>query len=159
MSAFIEKHRKQIFWLILAATFVTIFIYNLLTPYLSDDYFYACEVRQAKSVLTLVKQQYGEYLSNSGRVVGQFNVRLSLMLGKPVFNLINSGMFLALVLLMYGNIRRKKRYDIFVLLLIITFCGNLQSISGRPCSGYAVPVIIFGERYLSWDLSPFTDIF
>ena len=121
MSAFIEKHRKQIFWLILAAAFVTIFIYNLLTPYLSDDYFYACEVRQAKSVLTLVKQQYGEYLSNSGRVVGQFNVRLSLMLGKPVFNLINSGMFLALVLLMYGNIRRKKRYDIFVLLLIITF--------------------------------------
>lgn len=121
MSAFVEKHRKQIFWLILAAAFVTIFVYNLLTPYLSDDYFYACEVRQAHSVWDLVKQQYGEYLSNSGRVVGQFNVRLSLMLGKPVFNLINSGMFLALVLLIYGNIRRKKKYDIFVLLLIITF--------------------------------------
>lgn len=121
MGAFVEKHRKQIFWIILAAAFVTIFIYNLLTPYLSDDYFYACEVRQANSVWDLVKQQYGEYLSNSGRVIGQFNVRLSLMLGKPVFNLINSGMFLALVLLIYSNIRRKKKYDLFVLLLIITF--------------------------------------
>lgn len=121
MSAFIEKHKKLIFWLILAAAFAAIFVYNFLTPYLSDDYFYACEVRQANSIWDLVKQQYGEYLSNSGRVIGQFNVRLSLMLGKPVFNLINSGMFLALVLLIYGNIRRKKKYDIFVLLLIITF--------------------------------------
>lgn len=49
MAVFMEKHRKQIFWLILAAAFITIFIYNFLTPYLSDDYFYACEVRQAES--------------------------------------------------------------------------------------------------------------
>ena len=121
MAVFMEKHRKQIFWLILAAAFITIFIYNFLTPYLSDDYFYACEVRQAESFWDLIKQQYGEYLSNSGRVVGQFNVRLSLVFDKQVFNLVNSGMFVILVLLMYANIRRKKKYDIFVLLLIITF--------------------------------------
>lgn len=121
MADFIEKHRKQIFWLILAAAFVTIFVYNFLTPYLSDDYFYACEVRQAKSFWDLLRQQYGEYLSNSGRVVGQFNVRLSLVFDKQVFNLVNSGMFVTLILLMYGNIRRKRKYDIFVLLLIITF--------------------------------------
>lgn len=121
MTAFVDKHRKQIFWLILAAAFVTIFAYNFLTPYFSDDYFYACEVRQANSFWDLVKQQYGEYLSNSGRVVGQFNIRLSLVFDKQVFNLVNSVMFVALVLLMYGNIRRKKKYDIFVLLLLITF--------------------------------------
>lgn len=121
MTAFVDKHRKQIFYLILAAAFVTIFAYNFLTPYLSDDYFYACEVRQADSLWDLVRQQYGEYLSNSGRVIGQFNIRLSLVFDKQVFNLVNSMMFLGLVLLIYGNIRRKKRYDIFVLLLIITF--------------------------------------
>lgn len=121
MADFIEKHRKQIFWLTVAATFITIFIYNFLTPYLSDDYFYACEVRQARSFWDLIRQQYGEYLSNSGRVVGQFNVRLSLVFDKQVFNLVNSGMFVILVLLMYANIRRKRKYDIFVLLLIITF--------------------------------------
>ena len=98
-----------------------ILVYNFLTPYMSDDYSYAIEVRRAKSLWDLVKQQYGEYLSNSGRIIGQFNVRLSLAMDKWVFNIVNSLMFIALVLLIYGNIRRKKRYDIFVLLLIITF--------------------------------------
>lgn len=98
-----------------------IFIYNLLTPYMSDDYAYAIEVRQASSLWDLVKQQYGEYLSNSGRVIGQFNVRLSLAAGKHVFNVVNSFMFIALVLLMYMNIHRRKKNDIFVLLLILTF--------------------------------------
>ena len=121
VTVFWEKHRKQIFWLIVAAAFFMIYAYNLLTPYWSDDYAYLMEVRKAESLGDLIRQQYGEYLSNSGRVVGQFNVRLSLSVNKQVFNLINSFMFTALVLLMYGNIRRKKKYDIFVLLLIITF--------------------------------------
>lgn len=105
----------------MAASFFMILAYNFLTPYMSDDYSYAIEVRRAESLWDLVKQQYGEYLSNSGRIIGQFHVRLSLTADKWVFNLVNSIMFIALVLLMYGNIRRKKRHDIFVLLLIITF--------------------------------------
>ena len=121
MAAFVEKHRKHIFWFILAIAFLMIFVYNVLTPYMSDDYAYAIEVRKAESIWDLVKQQYGEYLSNSGRIIGQFNVRLSLAVDKQVFNVVNSLMFLALVLLMYKNIRRKRKYDLLVLLLIITF--------------------------------------
>lgn len=121
VTAFVEKHRKLIFYAILAAAFLTIYAYNILTPYLSDDYAYAIDVREAGSLWDLVKQQYGEYLSNSGRVIGQFNVRLSLSASKQVFNVVNSVMFVGLVLLMYANIRRKKKHDIFVLLLIITF--------------------------------------
>lgn len=121
MGAFVDRHRKHIFWFILAIAFLMIFAYNVLTPYMSDDYAYAIEVRKADSIWDLVKQQYGEYLSNSGRVIGQFNVRLSLSVDKQVFNVVNSLMFIALVLLMYVNIRRKRKYDLFVLLLIITF--------------------------------------
>jgi len=121
VAVFVEKHRKQIFWLILAAAFLAIYAYNLLTPYLSDDYAYAIDVREAGSLWDLVKQQYGEYLSNSGRVIGQFHVRLSLSVDKQAFNVVNSFMFVGLVLLMYANIRRRKKNDIFVLLLIITF--------------------------------------
>ena len=121
MAAFVEKHRKTIFWVIVAAAFCAIFAYNLLTPYMSDDYAYLLDVREADSLFDLIRQQYGEYLSNSGRVIGQFNVRLSLSLGKPVFNVINSVMFTALLLFMYVNIKRKKKHDIFVLLLILTF--------------------------------------
>lgn len=121
MTAFMEKHRKKIFWIIIAAAFVSIFIYNFLTPYMSDDYFYKYEVRKAQNILDLLKQQYEEYISNSGRVIGQFNVRLSLVFDKQLFNVVNSLMFTAIVLLIYANIKRKKKYDIFVLLLIITF--------------------------------------
>ena len=121
MAAFVEKHRKYIFWFILAVAFLMIFAYNVLTPYMSDDYAYAIEVRKAGSIWDLVKQQYGEYLSNSGRIIGQFNVRLSLAADKQIFNVVNSLMFIALVLLMYKNIRRKRKYDLLVLLLIITF--------------------------------------
>ena len=121
MTGFWEKHRKQIFWLIVAGAFFTIYAYNFLTPYWSDDYAYLMEVQKAENLGDLIRQQYGEYLSNSGRVIGQFNVRLSLSVSKQAFNLVNSLMFTALVLLMYANIRRKRKYDIFVLLLVITF--------------------------------------
>lgn len=121
MTSFWEKYRKKIFWLIVVIAFFMIYAYNLLTPYSSDDMYYMLEVKQANSLWDLVKQQYGEYLSNSGRVVGQFNVRLSLAAGEIIFNIVNSFMFMALVFVMYANLRRKKKYDIFVLLLIITF--------------------------------------
>ncbi len=98
-----------------------VYAYNLLTPYLSDDYAYLNEVRLAGSLWDLIKQQYGEYLSNSGRVVGQFNIRLSLSVSKQVFNVVNSAMFGALILLIYQNIRRRKKYDFLVLILVITF--------------------------------------
>ena len=119
---FLRKERKKIlFWVLLAASFFMIYAYNFLTPYMSDDYGYAEQVRAAHSFFDLLKQQYREYISNSGRVIGQFNVRLSLVFDKQVFNIVNSLMFTALVLLIYANIKRKKKYDIFVLLLIITF--------------------------------------
>lgn len=155
MIAFFEKHRKKIFWLIVAAAFLMILAYNLLTPYMSDDYAYLIEVREAGSLWDLMKQQYGEYLSNSGRVIGQFNVRLSLAAGKPVFNIVNSVMFIALVLLIYANIKRKKKHDIFVLLLVITFLWKFTVDFGQTmlwicgaCNYLWGSVIILG--FVTW---------
>ena len=58
----------------MAGAFFTIYAYNFLTPYWSDDYAYLMEVQKAENLGDLIRQQYGEYLSNSGRVIGQFNV-------------------------------------------------------------------------------------
>ncbi len=121
VTDFFEKHKKVVFYILLGIGACMILLYVCLTPYMSDDYFYMFEARKASSLWDLIKQQYGEYLSNSGRVVGQFNIRLMLSADKWVFNLLNSVMFLALVLLMYHNIRRKRKYDIFVLLMILVF--------------------------------------
>lgn len=121
LTVFFEKHRKLFFYLIFGIAFITIYSYNLLTPYLSDDYAYLIDVRKADSLLDLIRQQYGEYLSNSGRIIGQFNVRLSLSVNKQIFNVVNSLMFLVLVFLIYENIQRKKKHDSFVLLMILSF--------------------------------------
>lgn len=121
VADFMEKHEKKIFFFIFVAAVAAIYAYNLLTPYFSDDYAYAFQVRQAESLWDLIKQQYGEYISNSGRVIGQFNVRLSLSADKHLFNVVNSLMFGVLIFLMYYNIDKKKKYDIGILLLIVAF--------------------------------------
>lgn len=121
MKDFIEKHRKGLVIAFLVIAFLMIYVYNILTPYFSDDYAYLIDLRRADSLLDIVKQQYAEYLSNSARVIGQFNVRLSLSVDKQVFNVVNSLMFLALLLLIYLHVRRKKKHDLFLFLLILTF--------------------------------------
>lgn len=121
VTAYFEKHRKSIFYMILGVAFLMIYAYNLLTPYLSDDYSYMMEVREASSLWDLFKQQYMEYLVHNSRVVGQLSLRLSLAVSKQFFNVVNSGMFIALILLMYCCVCRKKKHDVFVLLGIITF--------------------------------------
>ena len=121
MTEFLEKHRKTLFYLILIGCVITIGIYNFLTPYFTDDYGYAQEARSAGSLWGLIKQQYIEYMYHNARIIGQFNLRLFLIPGKWLFNIMNSLMFTGLVLLIYAMIHGKKKYDLFVLFLVITF--------------------------------------
>lgn len=108
MAEFLEKHRKTLFYLILIGCVITIGIYNFLTPYFTDDYGYAQEARSAGSLWGLIKQQYIEYMYHNARVIGQFNLRLFLIPGKWLFNIVNSLMFTGLVLLIYAMIHGKK---------------------------------------------------
>ena len=121
MTSFWEKHRKGIFTGTVLLSFLTIWIYNFLTPHYTDDYAYALEVQEAKSLWDLIKQQYVEYMYHNCRVIGQFNLRVFLSMDKWVFNIANSVMFVALVLLIYASVKRKKKHDIFVLLLSLAF--------------------------------------
>lgn len=114
-----EKKKRIIFYMIMGIAFIMIFSYNLLTPYLSDDISYKVAVDTAGSFWDLVMQQYGEYISNSGRIIGQFNVRLSLVGSKMIFNVVNSIMFIILSLLIYTNISVRKKYDALLYILII----------------------------------------
>lgn len=121
MAAFYEKHKRILFIGILVASFVMIGIYNFLTPYYTDDLAYAMEAAQAGSVGELVKQQYLEYMNHNCRVIGQFALRVFLLMDKQVFNVVNSLMFVALLLLMYALTKGKGKYDCFTLLLCILF--------------------------------------
>ena len=121
MDSFWEKHRKGVFAGIVLTAFLMILVYNFLTPYYTDDFAYKMEVQQAHSLWDLVKQQYLEYIYHNCRVIGQFNLRVFLSVDKWVFNIANSVMFTALVLLIYASVKRKGKHDIFVLLLSLVF--------------------------------------
>lgn len=116
-----EKNRVYIFGVCILAVFITILVYNALTPYLSDDFSYKVSVREAHSILDFVKQQWQDYLLQDGRVVGAFNTRISLIGDKAIFNVANSIMFVILSLLMYWNVEGRKKHDVCLYLLVVLF--------------------------------------
>lgn len=155
MFNFVEKHRKRIFWMMIVAVLLTIWVYNFLTPYYTDDMFYAMEISGANSFWDLVKQQYLEYMTKNCRAIGQFNIRLSLIQGKWLFNVVNSVMFVALVLLLYKSISNRKPYDVFLLLLSVLFVWRYSVKFGETnlwlcgsCNYLWGSVIIMG--FLTW---------
>lgn len=114
-----EKNRKILFYGILVCLYGMIFIYNFLTPYLSDDYSYKQVVDQAGSVFDLFVQEYQHYLDHSGRNVVHLIDRFFLYQNKMIFNVFNSAAFVGIILLMYVNVEKKKKHDIWLLLSFV----------------------------------------
>lgn len=120
MKAFIDNNRKIIFITVIVATFCCALAFFCLTPFLSDDYAYLMELRNnnAHSIFDVMKLAFGEYFEHGGRLVTYFSFRLFLLAPtKFFFNFFGSIYFVALGLLVYANVDRKKKYDISILLL------------------------------------------
>lgn len=121
MTQFVEKNRKKLFVLVPILTYVCIFAYIFLTPYLSDDFAYMMEMRDtgAKTVGDVARLAFDEYFLHGGRLVHYFTFRIFLFIPtKMVFNIVASAIFVVLGLLIYANISKKKKYDIGVIMLI-----------------------------------------
>lgn len=116
-----EKVRRIVFYSMIAVSFVLILIYNIFTPAMTDDLAYAKIVRGADSVLDLIRQEQEQYMTWTGRSVNHIILRCFLSGSKWVFNICSSLVFTALTLFMYYLIEHKKKYDIFVYLLINLF--------------------------------------
>lgn len=119
MSEKSTRYKAYIFAACILGVFITILIYNALTPYFSDDFAYKNSVREAEGVAGFIKQQWQDYLTQDGRIVGAFSTRISLIGSKAIFNVANSVMFTLLTLLVYWNIEGRKRYDSLLYLLIV----------------------------------------
>ena len=118
-----EKRRKVIFILILGITFVYMYACNYLTPFLADDFAYVRDTRLANSIIDLLKDEATEYFANSCRFIDMFLYRLFIYLsgdGKNVTNVVNSIGFIGLALLIYDNVPKKKKYDLYVIILTLT---------------------------------------
>ncbi len=119
MKNFVEKHRKIIFFGILVCTFLCVFAYNVLTPYLSDDYAYLRQLREeASGIKDVVRLAYNELFEHGGRFLHYFTFRLFLFIGnKMIFNIVASCLFVILGLGIYANVENRKKYDIMTILL------------------------------------------
>ena len=113
-----EKRSGLLFGLTVFAAFVLIFIFNVLTPMMTDDLFYSITVSEAPGIGELFAQEYTQYMTWTGRSVCHMILRFFLLTDKMVFNVANSLVFVLLTLLIYWNVEHKKKYDIPVYLLI-----------------------------------------
>jgi hypothetical protein len=111
-----EKTKKIIFIVLLGVSFITVYIYNVLTPQMSDELQF--DTSLYNSVLDIIKLVYQSYMTWNGRSVVQFIMNCFLMTPKWFFNIMNSLCFVLLTVLMYMNIEGRKKYDSFIYLLI-----------------------------------------
>ena len=112
------KKQNKLFVIIVFISWWFIFIFNVLTPMMSDDLFYAKEVQAAGSLAGLVQQEYHQYITWSGRSVCHLILRCFLYGDKMIFNVFNSFVFVGLTMLIYLNVECRRKYDISVYVLI-----------------------------------------
>lgn len=114
------KTKRTVFFGILILTFIAVFIYNYLTPLLSDDLIYQKQI-EGSGFFDLFRFQYREYFTNNARFFDLLTMRFFLMGNKMFFNIFNSLLFVGQLVLLYLNIDKRKKYDIPLLLLLDSF--------------------------------------
>ncbi len=91
---------------------ILIYILNLFTPLCADDLTYTRSYATGEplsSIWDVVLSQYAHYFSTNGRSVLHFLGQLFLLMGKPVFNVINAvaymGLCCVIVFLSFGRLK------------------------------------------------------
>ena len=120
-----ETQVEKIFFVgIVAVSFVTFYIYNVLTPLLSDDLLFDKSLYH--SVADIFIQEYWQYMNWNGRSVLQVILRIFSILPKGIFNIFNSICYVWTMLLIYWNVKGKKNYDCFLYVLINLLAWNFS---------------------------------
>ena len=119
-----EKRQRLVFAGILLTSFITIYIYNLLTPRMSDELLVFPEFYH--SFGDVIREQYVQYMDWAGRAVLLLLTRIFSLLPKGVFNIFNSLCFTYTALLIYWNIDGRKKYDSLLLIMIHLLMWNFS---------------------------------
>ena len=108
-----EGRRKRLFGLTVLVNFIMVFIYEYLTPYLSDDIIYGDVVARADSFADLFVQEYYHYLEHIGRSIAHILLRIFLYAdNKLVYDVAAAVVFIVITILIYLNVDHRKAYDI-----------------------------------------------
>ena len=113
-----EANRRRIFFFSVLFFFLIILFFNYVTPMYSDDYYYARSSEEAAGFSDLIRQEYNQYITWTGRSVAHLTLRICFRLPRLVFKITNSLCFMLLSLLIYKLVDHKKRYDLVLYLLV-----------------------------------------
>lgn len=113
-----SKWNKRLYYALIAFSFIVIFVFNYLTPFMSDDLSYGAQVNQATGLWDLVVQEYHQYMTWIGRSVAHLILRVFLFLPTIVFKVMNSVCYIVLSMLIYENIGIRKRHDPLMFLFV-----------------------------------------
>ncbi|MBE5842608.1 MAG: hypothetical protein E7302_00355 [Butyrivibrio sp.] len=121
-----EKLQNRIFIGMVALCFLTVFVFEMLTPMLMDDMTYSNQVKEAGSFFQLFGQEYTQYMGWTGRSVAHMSMRILMYLdlhilggGRLLFNIVAALVFTRLSILMYTNIQKKNKVDVKTYVLIV----------------------------------------
>lgn len=114
-----QKLNKYCFFIIVFISFAAIYIYNSLTPVMSDELLFDPSIYN--SFADIFINEYERYMTWNGRSVLQCLMTMACLMPKSIFNVLNSLFFVGLSMLIYRNINGRKKYDSFLYVLIQLF--------------------------------------
>lgn len=119
---------KKTFLFLVASLFVYMLLINFLQPYTADEFNYSFisgSNEKVNNIVDILQSQYHLFFSWTGRNVVHFLLQFLLWVGKPLFAIINAGMFIALVILIMNFIKLRtynKLNDITSFIVITGLC-------------------------------------
>lgn len=123
VEAFVNK-RSGLFWgMTILVCFLVIFILNILTPLISDDFAYMFvygEDRLVSSIGDILESQKNHYYMWGGRSIVHFIAQALLLLPPAVADLLNSLAYMGCIFLIYYHIkgRGENSFSLFILIAL-----------------------------------------
>ena len=113
----VKLNKKKIFICSIIITFLVMLTLNNLTPLLADDYEY---LYKTKSWMTILIDEYNQYMTWTGRSVVHIIARIFLLLPKGIFNVFNALAYTIVTYLVYRLTLQKQdeKYNSFRFIII-----------------------------------------
>ena len=120
----IKNNKKIIIYLLMLIVFILMFILNYNTPLIADDYSYSLNLDGTKleNIFQIIQFQYHDYMSWGGRCINHFIGQIFLMLGKNIFNILNSIAYVTLTYLIYKHCiigTKKESISLYILINVL----------------------------------------
>lgn len=117
-----EINAKKLQFVIIGLTFWIAFLYNMLSPYATDDYAYmfsAVTGDRITGILQILPSLWDDYLHIHGRIVPHFFLQLFMIGPKWIFNLANAGVFTYMIWLVLTIGEKKGKFNFLLWLAVL----------------------------------------